>query len=316
MDRRRRELRKIGHESYRVGSVVCTSGQPSLTTDLQDSGHRHRIAAPRQSLSRFSLTLLSLFAAMVAGVFVLTVGDERLSAPRPAQSVEKATTTLLRLAGFTFEQIMISGHVRTSEDTIYNALGIQAQQSFLSFDLDAARRRLQSLPSIKSVVLYRVYPGQLDIAIVEEAPVALWRKAPDERPFAVASEGQVLGLSRPSDKEVSLLDIQGTGAPAALSELLDFLADQADLAKSVRSAERVGERRWNVTLLNGAVIQLPAEGLRAVGRRAKVQQILRQWTRYANQVIDLRSSGRISVRKRTYVPRSEPKKEVAATQAN
>src|SRR4029077_15867617 len=67
--------------------------------------------------------------------------------------------------------------------------------------------------------------------------------------------------------------VVGPGAQTAAATLIDALTDRPDLQKRVVAAVRVGERRWNLRIDNGADVMLP-EGheVQALDRLVQLQQ--------------------------------------------
>jgi cell division protein FtsQ len=67
--------------------------------------------------------------------------------------------------------------------------------------------------------------------------------------------------------------VVGPGAPADAAALLDALTDRPELQKRVIAAVRVGERRWNLRLNNGADVLLPeGHAVIALDRLMQLQQ--------------------------------------------
>ena len=69
--------------------------------------------------------------------------------------------------------------------------------------------------------------------------------------------GQLVAESERGAISASLPLVVGPGAPAAAAALIDALTDRPELQKRVVAAVRVGERRWNLRLNNGADVMLP-----------------------------------------------------------
>jgi cell division protein FtsQ len=97
--------------------------------------------------------------------------------------------------------------------------------------------------------------------------------------------------------------VVGPGAPAAAATLIDALTDRPDLQRRIVAAVRVGERRWNLRLNNGADVMLP-EGheVLALDRLMQMQQEHALLDRPL-AAIDMRLGDRLVVR-----PRPDEKK--------
>ena len=113
-------------------------------------------------------------------------------------------------------------------------------------------------------------------------PAPSWCILQERRPFAIwQNQGKFVLIDRNgqivANQNVAefrqLPLVVGAGAPAAAAVLIDALTDRPDLQKRVVAAVRVGERRWNLRLNNGADVMLP-EGheVAALDRLMQLQQ--------------------------------------------
>ena len=143
----------------------------------------------------------------------------------------------------------------------------------------------------------RRLPGLVVVRIEERAPFAVWQL---DGKFTLVDRGGNLV----TDSEVSAFSgqvplIVGPGAPQAAAALMDMLAVQPDLMARMKAAVRVGERRWNLRMSNGADILLP-EGAeaQALARLAELQASLQLLDRPL-QAVDLRLPDRLVIRPST-----------------
>ena len=86
-------------------------------------------------------------------------------------------------------------------------------------------------------------------------------------------------------------------APVAAGGLFETLAAEPDLGRRVRTAVRVGGRRWDVRLDNGIDVRLPEAGEGRAWRR--LAQLERRHALLARRIeaIDLRFPDRVVVRR-------------------
>ncbi|HTM78075.1 MAG TPA: FtsQ-type POTRA domain-containing protein, partial [Devosia sp.] len=92
---------------------------------------------------------------------------------------------------FAIGEISISGQALTSEQAIFDALGVEPHVSSVSFDVEAARQRIAELPSVATVSVRKVYPADVIVSITEKVPVARWRV--DGVTFVIDGEGEQIG---------------------------------------------------------------------------------------------------------------------------
>ena len=88
----------------------------------------------------------------------------------------------------------------------------------------------------------------------------------------------------------------GYGAPAAAAALLDELEQQPDLKARVIAAVRVGERRWNLRMTNGADVMLPEGAEHAALARLAQLQASHGLLDRPLAVLDMRLADRLVVR--------------------
>jgi len=77
---------------------------------------------------------------------------------------------------------------------------------------------------------------------------------------------------------------------------MTLIARYPAITASFAGAERVGGRRWRVSLTNGSEIELPADGEALVLDRLAAQGELLEIAQGSPRIVDLRASGRIAVR--------------------
>jgi cell division protein FtsQ len=208
------------------------------------------------------LVLLSALGTMAVVIAALLVTG---AIGRAVQGVNRGAGLVMGQAGFAIHNIQIAGERRTPEATITAALDLHQGQSIFSADLSAARARLLALDWIASAEVVRRYPDSITVTLVEKRPFALWQAPPDangqarialvERSGGVITTQGLEGFSR-------LPKLIGAGAPQAAAELVDAAAAHRAISARIMAYEYVSQRRWNLILNNGVVVQLPEAGWR------------------------------------------------------
>lgn len=196
------------------------------------------------------LTLVTVLTVLTA-IIALFVGGYVQSAFR---KTDRFMGVIATDAGFGISQIHLSGNGRTSPHDIATALGFSEDQSIFGADVHEARARLMQLPWVADAEVRRRYPDDITVSVVEKLPFALWQ-APNGV-FLIERDGSVItgqGLS----EFAKLPHLIGLGAPTAAAELIDALASHRAVAARVKGMQRVGERRWNLILDDGVLVQLP-----------------------------------------------------------
>lgn len=200
---------------------------------------------------------------------------------------------LAELAGFGLEQVEVTGHRFTPDGDVFDALDLGNTRTLLSFDSRAAQIRIESLPWVDRASIERIVPDRLAIRVVERTPFAVWLRA--DRSYLIDRAGRVLAAV-PPDEMPFLPRVAGEGAANVAAMLQAKLSAHPELARRVRVARRVGERRWTLQLTNDRVIHLPAEGETAALGLADV--LIGDGLSKSSE-IDLRMANRTVVRERS-----------------
>jgi cell division protein FtsQ len=175
--------------------------------------------------------------------------------------VEELTTALsdtrnaiANSAGFRIASVAISGRKQLSQDEVLAIGGVSGRSSLLFLDAATVRDRLKADPWIAEATVLKLYPGQLQIDIVERSAFALWQQ--DGKISVISDDGAVLEpyLSR---RFVSLPLVVGKGAETRARDFLALLARYPQVKSVTKAAILVGERRWNLRLKDGLDVRLP-----------------------------------------------------------
>ena len=199
--------------------------------------------------------------------------------------------------GLVINTIRIEGLDKTPENFLRAALGVSKGDKLLGFSLDAARARIEKLTWVQRATVERHLPGTIVVRLEERRPYAVWQNGGKFQ--LIDRTGEVVVQQDPgkdADAFKTLPLVVGAGAPEAAASLLDDLAALPALRSRVVAAVRVGERRWNLHLSNGADVLLPegAEGP-AMTKLMELQTSQSLLDRPL-QVVDMRLPDRLVVR--------------------
>ncbi len=174
------------------------------------------------------------------------------------------------LAGLRVTNVVIEGRANTPEPLLRAALGVSIGDPILGFSVEMARQRVETLSWVKRATIERRLPGTVVVFLEERRPFAIWQN--QAKFVLIDRNGQIVANQNVAAfRDLPL--VVGPGAPSAAATLIDALTDHPDLQKRVIAAVRVGERRWNLRLNNGADVMLP-EGheVQAIDRLMQLQQ--------------------------------------------
>lgn len=198
-------------------------------------------------------------------------------------------------AGFEVDEILVVGRNETRRDKLFDAIRLVRGAPIFSFDLDAARDRVEALPWISRASIERFLPDTILINIEERQPAALWQY---NGKFSLIDRNGAVILNRDLHRFSHLVVVVGKEASIHASNLLDFLGAAPELEDMVKSAVWVGGRRWNLHLKGDIYVQLPEENPKSawirLGEYERAHRVLERNVK----VLDLRIPDRLIVRKR------------------
>jgi cell division protein FtsQ len=110
---------------------------------------------------------------------------------------------------------------------------------------------------VKDVKVVRLLPDTLVVAVQERRQLAVWQHG--GRTAVIDDQGQVIAEADPA-RFANLPLVVGEGAAAAAPAILPILAQRPQLMTRADALVRVDDRRWDLRLKDGSLIQLPATG--------------------------------------------------------
>jgi len=196
-------------------------------------------------------------------------------------------------SGLGIDQVRITGQSRTQELDVLHRLEIGPFPSLVTFDLEAAKGRVQTLPWIAEASLRKLYPHDLAVVIRERRPYALWQDG--DKLWLIDETGhRITDAAAPSYGPLPL--VAGQGAAERIGEFTALLAAVPAVAAHARAGILIGGRRWTVVLDSGVELMLPednpAAALSTVARLDAQSALLSR----AITAVDLRGDNRVVVR--------------------
>ena len=200
------------------------------------------------------------------------------------------------LTPFKLADVTVEGRDYVERDAILAALNVRAGDSLLGIDLQAARKRLEAIDWVSAATVERRLPDTLYVTLKERRAVAIWQNGSEYT--LIDKNGRTVRASRMPPGAETLLLLGGPGAPEHVGELLLLLAYEPTVARQLRSAVWVGQRRWNLILNNGVEIWLPEEdAVAALQQLVKLDDKHKLLSREFG-VVDLRLPDKLYLRKR------------------
>ena len=231
-----------------------------------------------------------LIAALMAGAVALYQVREPIG--QLTQTLGEVAQGNFARAGLAIGEIVITGQTLTSEQQIFDALGIQPHTSTLAFDVEAARERVAELPAVQSVTVRKTYPGDVAVVITEKVPVARW--AVDGVTFLIDGKGEQIAEARGAYTDLPL--VIGDGAADDALVMIRALNGFPLLQDGLVALSRIADRRWDLIYDTGLRVQLPEQGVaQALAHLVSYQDDYQLLDRDVS-IIDLRIESVVAVR--------------------
>ncbi|HKR89123.1 MAG TPA: cell division protein FtsQ/DivIB [Phenylobacterium sp.] len=176
---------------------------------------------------------------------------------RLVQGVGRGVDAKFAQAGFRLKKVHVQGASPMATADIIRAAGVFADQPLVGLDLEDVRHKVESVGWVKQVRVVRLLPDTLVFAVEERRQLAVWQHA--GKTAVIDDHGQVIPEADPS-RFASLPLVVGEGADAAAPAILPIIAQRPKLLSLTDALVRVDDRRWDVRLKDGSLIQLPATG--------------------------------------------------------
>ncbi len=160
-------------------------------------------------------------------------------------------------AGFRVSSVVVEGASRFSVPYIVKAAAVRHETPLMGLNLEQVRHRVEQVGWVKSVRILRLLPDTIVLAVAERPRLAVWQA--HGRSHVIDPEGDVIPEADPG-LFVDLPLVVGDGAPQAAGSILPELQARPRLMGRMEAAVRVDDRRWDLRLKDGSLIQLPAIG--------------------------------------------------------
>jgi cell division protein FtsQ len=206
------------------------------------------------------------YGVMSAGV---RVGGDTLAPQDRFNSFADGIAGLGARAGLVVREVMLEGARNAPPELVREAVAVRRGDPTLGFSPQEARERLETIAWVERAHVERHLPGTIRVVIEERRPFAIWQR--DNRFSVIDREGRVVATEN-IGAFGRLPLVVGAGAERTAAPMVELLRGALEVEQRVHALVRVGERRWNLRLRNGADVLLP-EGheAEAVARLAELQ---------------------------------------------
>ncbi|WP_297802526.1 cell division protein FtsQ/DivIB [uncultured Brevundimonas sp.] len=208
------------------------------------------------NVGRMDMSPRVVVACLIGGVVVvgaiLATGAraERIS----ASAIEKFDAATVGM-GLKLRNVHVSGASPEALGHVQRAVGLYQDQPIVSLDLNAVRERVEQVGWVKEARVVRLLPDTIIVDVTEHNRLAVWQVG--GRAQVIDTDGLVIEGADPG-RYPELPLIVGKGADQAAADIVPLLRQRPRLMSRIDALVRVDERRWDLRLKDGALIQLPA----------------------------------------------------------
>jgi len=302
-----RSLRSLGPQAdlkaAAIGAVVLLRERLGLPRKVGNKPANKAAKEPRlqREQSNRLIAFLERYLpnrAGVAATVLLLLGSTGLGIVKGGHlddfivALSDTRNAIANSAGFRITAVAINGRKQLTQDEVLAIGGVNGRSSLLFLDAATVRDKLKANPWIGEATVLKLYPGQIQIDIVERTAFALWQN--DGRLAVISDDGAVLEpyLSR---RFISLPLVVGKGADTRARDFLALLDRYPQVKSQTKAAIFVGERRWNLRLKDGLDIRLPEHDVgNALAALSKLDKEDRLFSRDI-VAIDMRLQDRLTV---------------------
>lgn len=209
------------------------------------------------------------------------------------EAFASATDSAAASAGFAIRDVEVEGVSEARAAEVRAEVVPEGRHSLFSLDPYEVRARVESLDWVQSAEVRRLWPSTLVVKVERRQAYARWQE--DGEISVIDYNGERLLAERAADHS-DLPLVVGRGAGPAAESLLIALEDLPELRSRLKALVRIGDRRWNVELNSGTIIELPEDG--ATDALAQLEQLHAQHALLDRAVstLDMRAPGRLAVR--------------------
>ena len=159
--------------------------------------------------------------------------------------------------GLKVRNLTIEGATPMARADIIAASHLYKDQPILSVDLEALRKSIEQVGWVKQASVVRLLPDTIVIAVTQRQTLAVWQHGgksevidPDGRAIPEADAGRFADLPL----------VVGDGASENAGAILPLVRARPRLMERLEALVRVDDRRWDLRMKDGSLIQLPATG--------------------------------------------------------
>jgi cell division protein FtsQ len=217
----------------------------------------------RSKLSRkriFIYTIISLMIIAVGAFFISASLRESVEDIKNTTQVwlQDTSLKLAKVAGFSVENIQISGLRYTSKVDVLKVLNINYGDNIFGVDTETLLLSLKKIGWIEHITIQKKFPNTIDIVIQEYRPYALWQYKGNV--VVITETGVVIPKADPKHFS-DLMLVVGEKANLQCKGLFSILMDYPGFKDMITSAQFMHGRRWRLYFSSNVLVDLPEDNI-------------------------------------------------------
>ena len=205
--------------------------------------------------------------------------------------------------GLKVASLTVQGATPMAQADIIKAAQVYRDQPILGVDLAAVRARVEQVGWVKRARVVRLLPDTIIIAVTQRSTLAVWQHGGHTQ--VIDTDGRAINEADPS-RFPDLPLVVGEGANDSAAAILPLVRARPRLLQKLDALVRVDDRRWDLRMTDGGLIQLPPTGedsaliqLDQLDQKSRILDL-----GFAR--IDLRDPDMVALRPRDAAPPAQP----------
>ena len=195
---------------------------------------------------------------------------------------------------FLINLIKIDGVNHRISNEIRSVMNLDLPISSYDFDLENIKNKVQLMSIVETANLF-IADNIIHVEILERKPSIIWQN--NDNLEILDANGISISSVNSRQKHLNLPLIAGQGANKHVKEALFIYHHNLIFSEQLIGLVRVGNRRWNMDLINNRRVMLPSEGVNKALKKMIELNFVYEFSSKNFNVLDFRNINRVIIRK-------------------
>ena len=195
---------------------------------------------------------------------------------------------------FLINLIKIDGVNHRISNEIRSVMNLDLPISSYDFDLENIKSKVQLMNIVETANLF-IADNIIHVEILERKPSIIWQN--NDNLEILDANGISISSVNSRQKHLNLPLIAGQGANKHVKEALFIYHHNLIFSEQLIGLVRVGDRRWNMDLINNRRVMLPSEGVNKALKKMIELNFVYGFSSKNFNVLDFRNINRVIIRK-------------------